>query len=673
MTRARVLAGTGAAATAALVLWFGGIRAAVYFLLYLLALAPGLPLGWRLFGRRHPSGWVAGGLIGYALTALVFWIPVRLGVAHAATFVLVWCGLTAGLWWRARRAAEPLVPLPRFTARDAALWLLTLHLVLVLLALPFGRLGERDASGTRYYRAYFTADFVWHMALTRELAHFDWPPRNPYLAPEPIHYYWAYFLVPAVLAGPSDAPLVPVDTALKVTALGTGLLMVSLIFFAAWAACARAGPAAAATLVALAAPSFEGLYATVDLWRRHVPFDALREDNIDAISNWVFHGLRVDGLARSMWYTPQHSISFALGLVAVIAASRLPRSPRLAAWPLTGVALALSVMMNPFLGAAFCVIYGATVMWLRVRGAADAVSVTHLALAAAPVLLALGWTAINGMNAGAASDVTIGWTGDARNAPLFTLFLSLGGLLIPALVGALPWRTPPLRFAFPAVAAAVLGLFLMYFVTLTDPSWVGFRAGNILQATLPLLVARGLAGLTGKGRTGLAATLVVVVLAAGAPTTIIDAYNAQDTGNRRMGPGFLWTIPISPAQQAGFDWIRRNTPPAAVVQADPIVRGRQNWSIIPSFTGRRMAAGEPISLLPDPRYEERSRQVHAIITTLAPEDAHERAKALHIDYLWIDADDRAGTTARQLNRFRARPDLFTPVFSSAAVTIYRVD
>ena len=55
---------------------------------------------------------------------------------------------------------------------------------LALAVPPFARVGERDATGNRYYRAYFTADFVWHTALTAELAKYTMPPRNPYLAAE---------------------------------------------------------------------------------------------------------------------------------------------------------------------------------------------------------------------------------------------------------------------------------------------------------------------------------------------------------------------------------------------------------------------------------------------------------------------------------------------------------
>jgi hypothetical protein len=654
----------------ALTLWFGGLRGEVYLALYCLTLIPGLPVGWMLFGRRQPAGWVAGLAIGYGLTALAFWVPVRLGHARPWEFALVWLLVTAGIWWRAGRRREPLVTLPGFTTRDVAIWLLVLHLVLAFLALPFGRLGSRDTTGTRYYRAYFTADFVWHTALTQELARFASPPRNPYFARDPVHYYWTYFQVPAVLSGPERSPVVSVETALKVNATGAALLMFSLVFFAAWSASGRAAAAGAASVIALGAPSFEGTFKIIEFLRRGIPLDRLRDLNIDAITAWDFHGLRIDGLLRSMWYTPQHSTSLALGLVAVLVASRLTGATRPLAFVLTGLALALSVTMNPLLGAAFCAIYGSTLLYDLFRRRIGLAVIAQQGLAIVPVALALGWCLANKMGEGAGAHLTVGWLYDARNAPVLTLFLSLGGLLLPAIVGCWPRPTIAVRPAFPAIPAAVVGLFLLYLVTLTDRSWVGFRAGNVLQVTLPMLVARGLVVLGDVGHRRIATLLVSVALLAGLPTTLVDTYNAQDITNLRMGPGFPWTITLSPAQQAGLDWIRQSTPPTAVVQADPVVRDRKNWSIIPTFAGRRMAAGQALPLLPEPQHEGAAQRVHALLTTLPANCAHAEARALGIDYLWVDGDD--GRRA-DVQRFAARPDLFTHEFARGEVAVFRVN
>jgi hypothetical protein len=116
---------------------------------------------------------------------------------------------------------------------------------------------------------------------------------------------------------------------------------------------------------------------------------------------------------------------------------------------------------------------------------------------------------------------------------------------------------------------------------------------------LPLLIARTFWALKTFG-TGWAIVVATIVLLAGSPTTIIDTYNAQDIGNRRPGPGFRWTLWTTREQEQAFAWIRANTADRDIVQMEPIVRGREHWTLIPSFAGRRKAAGQPNSLLPIP-------------------------------------------------------------------------
>jgi len=54
-----------------------GAGGLTYTACYALAAAIGLPLGFTLFGRHQPAGWVAGALIGYMLTAFGLWINLR--------------------------------------------------------------------------------------------------------------------------------------------------------------------------------------------------------------------------------------------------------------------------------------------------------------------------------------------------------------------------------------------------------------------------------------------------------------------------------------------------------------------------------------------------------------------------------------------------------------------
>ncbi len=128
--------------------------------------------------------------------------------------------------------------------RDTLALLLVLLLVPTLLARPYARIGEQDSAGSLRYRSYFTADFLWHVSLTSELAQLRVPPRDPYAAPQPLHYYIAYFLVPAsAVAALSHAPEAIADI-LRVNALGAGLLLIAAVFLAGWTPFRRPPPSA---------------------------------------------------------------------------------------------------------------------------------------------------------------------------------------------------------------------------------------------------------------------------------------------------------------------------------------------------------------------------------------------------------------------------------------------
>ena len=422
--------------------------------------------------------------------------------------------------------------LPPWTPRDtralAVIWLLAL----VLAVPPFARVGATDASGNRYYRAYFTADFVWHTALTSELRKFASPPRNPYLASRPIHYYWTYFLLPAgVAAAPRAlAPLNDVQTCLKVNAVGTALLFVSAIFICAWTALPRAWPVAAGVALAIVASSAEGAFALWRFWQRGVSLAEVRNLNIDAISNWWFSGLRVDGLQRCFWWVPQHSMAYALGLVALAVVNAAGSAAPTGAIALAGVALAGSTLMNPFVGGIFSLVWGGAVLIDAARSGDAVRRILRHGVAVVPVVLALAWCVGNQMVEGGGSALQFGWLGDARNAPLSNLMLSLGPVLIAAVVGVTVRLKPDTTGTTAPILLALLSLVLLYFVRLNvDTSWVGFRAGQMFLVAVPVLIARGFVA-TGTWRR-VAMVTAVLALLAGAPTTIIDAYNAQDITN----------------------------------------------------------------------------------------------------------------------------------------------
>jgi len=646
-----------------------GLEGLVYALIFALAIVPGLPLGFLVFGRRHAAGWVGGALIGYGLTQLTLWAVIDAGQASAATFVIAWLVLCAMAWTlRSLAGPGPALDLPQWTGADTRALLLVLLLVPVLMGQPYRNLGRAGEDGNRYYRAYFTADFVWHSALAYELGKFELPPRNPYMAPRAMNYYWTYFLLPATVAQLAPAPaLRDVQQPLKANALFVGLLMIGALFLLVRSGVTRPWAAASAVALAVVASSAEGLYEIVDIIRDGRPLSSLLDTNIDAVTAWRFGGLRIDNIPRSLWYTPQHTTAIALGLVGLVICAHGGARARSSAIAVSGLTLGLATTMNPLLGAACALIYGVCVLADALTQPRGWMLVPRHLLAAAPVLLAVAWGAAIRVMDGAASALDLGFHGYSRNYPILTLLLALGPILLPSLPGVLAVRAGVRRPVIIGSTGILFGLWLLYFVRISEASWVGFRAGQILLVSIPILLARTLERMGPRA----AGSLAVVVLAIGLPTTVIDTWNAQDIGNRRPGPGFHWTLWVTPAQQDAFRWIRENTAQDAIVQMEPMVRGREHWTLIPSFAGRRMAAGLPISLLPLPEYGERSAMVRTLFATENTDEAVSIARRLRIDYLYVDTVDRAAYS-EGVRKFDQQPMLFDRVYVNEEVSIYRV-
>jgi hypothetical protein len=297
--------------------------------------------------------------------------------------------------------------------------------------------------------------------------------------------------------------------------------------------------------------------------------------------------------------------------------------------------------------------------------------VVNSAAAAIPVAGAMLWCVSNQMVEGAGGRMDFGFHSISRHAPVVTLFLSLGPALVPAAAGLLvpgPW--PRVRL-LPAAVLSGVSLFLMYYLRLAvDENWVGFRTGHLLLVSLPAMTARFFASALASSRL-LAGLSVVMVLLAGLPTLIVDVYNAQDLRNFALSPsGFPWTRKVTPDEQAAWRWLREATPLESVVQQDALSRHPGTWWVVPTFGHRRMSAAIPPFLIYDDEYMERSKRVRAIYATADAAAAWEVARALHIDYIYLDEVERT-TFGASLEKF-GDTRYFELVFQNPAVTIYRV-
>jgi hypothetical protein len=386
-----------------------------------------------------------------------------------------------------------------------------------------------------------------------------------------------------------------------------------------------------------------------------------------------------------MWYTPQHGFSCLLGLLAVPIALTAGVRAQPTTILLAGCLLGASLAFNPLLGAAFCAVYGITIIANAVHERVAFRLLFRHALAIVPVLAAYGWCSFNEVAEGSGEVLHLGFWGPARNATLLTFLMQFGPILIPMAIALWPPRNASFAKLWPSIAGVVLAIGVMHLVTLTvDQFWVGFRGGNIFLVMAPAWVAYGLGRLWTAGRRGLAGFVVAVVVVSGLPTTVIDAYNTQDIANRHLWRDaerargvvvpfdptteYRWTLIITREEWEALTWIRANTARDAVVQAEPVVRGRETWSLIPTFAERRMAAGNALALLATPAYGERSERAKGIYASLEPQSAWNEAKALGIDYLYVDDTERAAYP--QVTKFDSRPELFAPVFRNAEAVVY---
>ena len=517
----------------------------------------------------------------------------------------------------------------------AATWLVVMLIVVV----PFSRVGASVADGIAY-RAYFSADLMTHLSVVAELQKGTFPIQNPFYEGGGLGYYWLFFTLPAALG-----IWLGNQTALLATYFAGGLLFAGLLYAAARRFDLTPARAFLAVSVMMGAVSYEGLLALLQS-------ESWMNINVDAFSRWVLELISLDGLHRGLLYTPQHLFSYSL-LVILILLVRNGEPRRVSAAAFCGVLLggmAGTSIVTAMLAGPWLVL----VLWRRRR------EVPFLAMASASTVTSLAFLAWC---------VALGFFGDAGAA----LTLRTPKLLeLPSILlidcGALcllAWRHA--RREIELVLLAALALVAVLFLDLFgyEGVWMAWRAGSVLLVALGLVAARALSR-------PLSLT-PAIILAPAVLTVSLDVYNAADVTNRNPSPGgFPWTTVVPRAEWEALDWVRRETPPDAVVQWDVRARELGEWALIPALGERRMAVGFPIFLLDLQKYRQRERRhARAIFNSGDAAEAYRKARELGIDYLVIGAAERRIRGERTRPLFDAK-DRFRIVFESDGVAVLAV-
>ena len=642
---------------------------------------PGAIIARRVYApqRAWPASLLAAPAWGFGFSSLALLALWATGVRNTA--LLAAAPIVAALATIPCRRLAGRIELPEFSRRDLVPLLLVLFLVPLVVGRPFARVGEMTPDG-KAYRAYFIADFEWAMAAVGEVSKGDVPPKNPFLAGETLHYYWLADLFSSVEHRATRRSLT-IDQILLINDTLIGFAFVGFLYFFVRHFVRSPSAAAFACVFAVLFSSFEGLQQVYAFWSRGVrfapAFDALRNTNIDAISNWKFGSLKVDGLHRVLLYQPQHALTWALSLSALLILKQARDAGSAAvnafAATLLGVGLLISSFIAMFVGIAVG-LYQAVRLLMGRRWKALVVAGIAGAL---PVGAALAVTILlHYVDRNSGRIVYVGALNPLAGHNTWTgIFLSFGPMLIAAVVGAI------VAMVRRASEFAVLGLiiavawFFYFFVDVVDHqhAYVGWRAGHLLFIAFAPLVGYAWQELWGGGRIARAAVaLGALLLALGAaPMVIVDLYNTQDVENRRPGPSFHWTEILSPDELAALQWVKTATPPDALVQVDPIHDGVEGgvWAYMPAFGERRMTAGVPISMIPAKRYLDAAQQVREMFAATDARAAYATACAHGVEYVYVGPEEqRVYPKLRPL--LDSAPDKFRSVFRNNSVSIYYV-
>jgi hypothetical protein len=562
--------------------------------------------------------------------------------------------------------------LPRFTRADVLAVLLLLLIVPLVVGRPFSLVGADLADG-RAYRAYFTSDFVWRMAIGAELSKGDVPPRNQFLLDEPLRYYWLPHLLAAVQYR-NHVPPPRLDKILLIHSVVLDVVFIAFLYALTRQLVSSRVAAAIGCASAVLFTSFEGTERLWFHWRHGLPFAPLRNINIDAVERWFYGALPIDGLQRLLWYQPHHAMGYAAGLSALLIATQARDVGRVAVMLWIGALLACSLLLSTF---AALMLTTMAVAYLGIRLIAEgryAAIVPSAVVAAIPMAVGLGVATWLQYVDRSESLIQLGINPAATHGVIASLLLNFP-MLAASFVGL--WMATRSNAPYADIFGVIvcISALFYFFVDVKDHQhvYVGWRSGHFTFIASAGLAAYALQELFKKGRRvkAITAGIAVALALAATPTMAIDFYNTQDVANRSLASSFRWTLILTPDDIQALDWIRLYTAPDAIVQVEPSVRDNFTWAYVPAFAERRMAGGIPLGMVPLDKYQAASARVKEIYTAGDAETASRRAASLRIQYLIVGPPEREAYPAFE-PMLATQPALFPPAFQNGSVSVYRL-
>jgi hypothetical protein len=296
-------------------------------------------------------------------------------------------------------------------------------------------------------------------------------------------------------------------------------------------------------------------------------------------------------------------------------------------------------------------------------------------VAALPMAGALGLANLLGYVDTGGELIRFGLNSLATHNAAIVIFLNMGPVLVCAALGViLAARAGTLARLVPLAFMLAMCATFYFMLDLPDSNnSVGWHSTKVAFVVLTPLVGYAFQELwaTPTLIRWVSVTAVGVIAIAALPTVAVDLYNTQDIWNRGRGPGYRWTVLLTPGELQGLEWIKTGTFKSARVQVEPIVRGNDTWAYIPAFAERRMSSGFPLSMIPLGKYRAANEKIKKLYQSTTIEDAHRLATGQCIDYLVIGPPERE--TYPQLEPLLdADKSRFVPAFRNGTLTVYYV-
>jgi hypothetical protein len=452
-------------------------------------------------------------------------------------------------------------------------------LVLLTTYLPFSHMGKPQPQGLAY-RAYFSSDYLKHFSVVAAVNKAKFPPSNPYFEGENFHYYWLGYATPAFLAKLSGS----VSRAMFSWSFTVNFLFLALLLLLVQRICLRHRVFAYFLAAASLTTSLEGLYFFINKSGFHLQkFLSLgSEYNIDALTRWLWHLPQIDTLFRSMLYTPQHLLGIAFLLVFFLVLFLDSNKPLFLS-AIMAMTLAASFFIGSLLLFAWMVYFLGREFHLLFRRKNDFFSILKSAGAyfLLPGLTVALFQVLQMSEPGWRSEFFFQKLSLGQIALL--LVMNIGAVLLTGLAGGILVRFPSRPFH---LTLFFLALLTTLFVRIRNfENDLSLKLGLVLIIQLVLLTAFLFEKFKSRGLPAL--LLLLLLILPGTMTLFLDVRNSSDIMNGR----YTFYLPVE--EKIALDWIRQNTPTAAVVQTFPPAR-EWNVSIIPSFAGRNMFIGDSL-------------------------------------------------------------------------------